>query len=98
MPSITVHIAADHPAFQGHFPGNPLLPGVSLLAEVIEAVLRDAELSTLVGCCPRIGIAKFLAPVRPDAMLDLHLHFDVRQGDRPTAAGHFDAASDPRSR
>ena len=105
MPPVTVHIAADHPAFQGHFPGNPLLPGVSLLAEVIEAVLRDAELSTLVGRRPRIGIAKFLAPVQPGATLELHLHakdgrvhFDVRQGDRPTAAGHFEpAAASPRS-
>ena len=32
------HIPVDHPAFAGHFPGRPLLPGAMLLAEVIEAI------------------------------------------------------------
>ncbi len=99
--AISVPIPADHPAFQGHFPGNPLLPGVSLLAEVIEAVLADAELSALVAPRPRIGIAKFLAPVQPGAVLGLQLranggrvHFDIRQGDRLTASGHFEPSTE----
>ena len=101
MSPIVLHVAADHPAFEGHFPGRPLLPGVSLLAEVIEAVLSQPELAALLGPRPRIGIAKFLAPVLPGAELGLHLrpqagrvHFDVRQGDRLTASGHFEAAAD----
>jgi 3-hydroxyacyl-[acyl-carrier-protein] dehydratase len=95
--AVRVTIAADHPAFDGHFPGNPLLPGVSLLAEVIEAVRADRELDACVGPKLRIGIAKFLAPVLPGAVLELQLrvsgarvHFDVRQGDRLTASGHFE--------
>jgi 3-hydroxyacyl-[acyl-carrier-protein] dehydratase len=102
MSSIALHVRADHPAFQGHFPGNPLLPGVSLLAEVIEAILGDAELAAMVGPRPRIGIAKFLAPVLPGAVLGLHLlrkegrvHFEIRQGDQLTASGHFDPAAEP---
>ena len=101
MTPIALHVAADHPAFQGHFPGRPLLPGVSLLAEVIEAVLSQPDLAAMLGPQPRIGVAKFLAPVLPGAELCLHLrlsegrvHFDVRQGDRLTASGHFEAAAD----
>ena len=101
MSPITLHITADHPAFQGHFPGNPLLPGVSLLAEVIEAVLSRPELAALLGPCPRIGIAKFLSPVLPGTVLNLQLqakgervHFDVRQGDRVAASGHFEPAGE----
>ena len=99
---ITLTVSARHPAFEGHFPGNPLLPGVALLAEVIEAVLADAELRALVGPQPRIGVAKFLAPVLPGAVLDLQLkahngrvQFEIRQGERLTASGHFEPSAEP---
>ena len=39
-----VTIARDHPAFAGHFPGAPVLPGVVLLSLVIEAVAADTTL------------------------------------------------------
>jgi 3-hydroxyacyl-[acyl-carrier-protein] dehydratase len=95
-----LHVAADHPAFAGHFPGQPLLPGVSLLAEVLEAVLADPLLAAAVGSMPRIASAKFLAPVRPGAHLvlrlqrtDRALRFEVLEGERIAAAGQFETAS-----
>ena len=30
-------IAKDHPALAGHFPGNPIVPGVLILDEVMRA-------------------------------------------------------------
>jgi 3-hydroxyacyl-[acyl-carrier-protein] dehydratase len=97
MRSVVLHIAPEHPAFAGHFPGQPLLPGVSLLAEVLEALLDDPSLASLVGKTPRIAAAKFLAPVRPGARLTIELaatatsvRFEVREGDRTAATGHFD--------
>jgi 3-hydroxyacyl-[acyl-carrier-protein] dehydratase len=99
MHSVALHIAADHPAFAGHFPGQPLLPGVSLLAEVLEALLDDPALAALIGPAPRIGAAKFLAPVRPGAQLVIRLEpgprgvrFEVREGERIAASGQFEAA------
>ena len=99
MRCIDLHIAADHPAFDGHFPGRPLLPGVTLLAEVLEAVLDDPALAAIVGSAPRIGAAKFLAPVRPGARLTLRLdatrrgiRFEVMDGERVAASGLFEAA------
>lgn len=98
MHTVQLQVAPDHPAFAGHFPGQPLLPGVSLLAEVLEAVLDEPALATLVGAAPRIGAAKFLAPVRPGAHLTITLdagprgvRFEVREGDRVAASGQFEA-------
>ena len=95
-----IHISPQHPAYGGHFPGQPLLPGVSLLAEVLEAVLREPALAALVGPQPKLGAAKFLAPVRPGAALSLHfestataLRFEVRLVDRVAASGHFERAA-----
>ena len=100
MHRVTLQVAPDHPAFAGHFPGQPLLPGVALLAEVLEAVLDTPGLAALVGAAPRIGAAKFLAPVRPGAQLTLQLEagprgvrFEVREGERIAASGQFEAAA-----
>ena len=52
----------DHPASQGHFPGNPIIPGAVLLDETLRAI--EAGLDA--GLAPfRIRSAKFLHPARP---------------------------------
>ena len=99
---VAVSIAPDHPAFNGHFPGQPLLPGVALLAEVLEAALDVPALARLLGAAPRLAVVKFLAPVRPGARLTLALtghpgglRFEVHDGldgPRLAASGQFDAA------
>ena len=97
-----VFVPLDHPAFPGHFPGQPLLPGVSLLAEVLEAVLDDQALAALVGPAPRVGAVKFLAPVRPGARLTLRfdatprgLRFELHDSVQAVASGQFEAARAP---
>ena len=99
MLTVPLSIAADHPAFAGHFPGQPLLPGAALLAEVLEALLDEPLLAARVGTAPRLGAAKFLAPVRPGARLTIELddglrgvRFEVREGARVVASGQFEDA------
>jgi 3-hydroxyacyl-[acyl-carrier-protein] dehydratase len=53
---------SDHAAAQGHFPGNPIIPGALLLAEALRAI----EGSLGKNLCPyRVRSAKFVRPVRP---------------------------------
>jgi 3-hydroxyacyl-[acyl-carrier-protein] dehydratase len=103
MHSTSVSIAADHPAYAGHFPGHALLPGVALLAEVLEAALGAPDIAARIGPQPRLARVKFLLPVTPAAPgTELTIHFDVagartgfevRLGERIAASGQFERAS-----
>ena len=96
---LTRTVPDDHPAFAGHFPGQPLLPGALLLAQVLEAAQGVPALATRLGVHPTLVVAKFLAPVRPGAELRISLEpeagaargvcFEVRIGDSLAASGRW---------
>jgi 3-hydroxyacyl-[acyl-carrier-protein] dehydratase len=71
----TLHIAADHPAFAGHFPGAPIVPGVVLLDAAVLAAIRLLRPGTSVGeqadspAACSVASAKFLRPVGPGETL-----------------------------
>ena len=72
--SVVVNRSVDptHPAFPGHFPGDPILPGAVLLDEILDAL--TAELGVY-GDFDALTIrsAKFLRPVRPGDSLRIKL-------------------------
>jgi 3-hydroxyacyl-[acyl-carrier-protein] dehydratase len=55
-------IRADHPSLPGHFPGGPLVPGVVILDEVLEALIEWREKSRITA----VRTVKFLAPLKPE--------------------------------
>lgn len=85
-------VPADHPAFAGHFPGRPLVPGVVLLDR---AILFAERLSAQPISGWQVGNTKFLAPVGPGAELIFTfdagrsggLLFRVQTGERAVASG-----------
>ncbi|MBH2009253.1 MAG: hypothetical protein I8H71_06095 [Xanthomonadaceae bacterium] len=89
----TLFIAADHPAFAGHFPGMAILPGVLLLDAAVHAVSQALGASGPAGC--QISSAKFLSPVGPGETLSLSwtrsasgsVRFDIACGSRKIATG-----------
>jgi 3-hydroxymyristoyl/3-hydroxydecanoyl-(acyl carrier protein) dehydratase len=89
-------VPQDHPAFAGHFPGQPLLPGVVLLAEVLEAALAQSGWADRLAAGSGLAQAKFLAPVRPGAQLRIvltpqaqGLQFEVTSGEVVAAKGQW---------
>jgi 3-hydroxymyristoyl/3-hydroxydecanoyl-(acyl carrier protein) dehydratase len=88
-----VEIGANHPAFDGHFPGQPVMPGVALLAQVLEAALNEPTLRACVGNEPRLAVVKFLAPVGPGAALAIDFFVGPRTLDWRVGDGARDVAS-----
>ncbi len=67
--SITFTIAKSHPSLAGHFPGNPVVPGVVLL-EHIKTCLSNAENHAVLSGFKNV---KFLRPVLPEQEVVLEL-------------------------
>jgi acyl-coenzyme A synthetase/AMP-(fatty) acid ligase len=68
--TLEVDIDPALPAFLGHFPGDPILPG----AAVLDLIARAATLAWPELGAPRaIARAKFTAPVKPGDTLRIHL-------------------------
>jgi 3-hydroxymyristoyl/3-hydroxydecanoyl-(acyl carrier protein) dehydratase len=88
----SIGIPADHPAFAGHFPGMPILPGAVLLDETLRIIEMDLGIDITQW---QLTAAKFLESVRPGDELtfehtgiaDGAVRFAVRLADRSALAG-----------
>ena len=84
----------DHPASQGHFPGNPIIPGAVLLSETLLAI----EASLGVNLVPfQVTSVKFLHPARPGDRVLIEfsrtargeIKFTCAVGGRPVLTGQM---------
>jgi acyl-coenzyme A synthetase/AMP-(fatty) acid ligase len=90
-------ILSTHPAFAGHFPTFPVLPGAVLLDEALQAIqhARGIDLTW------HIASVKFLGAVRPGDSLSLEhaapknglIRFTIRAPDRVIASGSLSNAA-----
>ena len=96
-----VTFAADHPVFDGHLPGNPIVPGVILIeamAQLCATVLIDrpdrgeppAEPAKVMGYLAEVRRIRFRRPVRPGEEVSLH----ARLGPRFGSAASFEVSCD----
>ena len=90
-PEPTLRFAPDHPAFAGHFPGFPVVPGVLLLDAMLH--LQEQETGPAVAA---IASAKFLRPVAPGQTVTLvyeggagRRRFEIREGADLVATGQL---------
>lgn len=83
-------VPGDHPALAGHFPGEPIVPGVVLLDLVHEHARSAIGFGDGATSWRRV---KFLRPVRPDQTIRMviegsaeRLSFFIRTTDGDTVA------------
>jgi 3-hydroxymyristoyl/3-hydroxydecanoyl-(acyl carrier protein) dehydratase len=96
MQTAPLSIAPDHPAFAGHFPGMPIVPGVVLLDEALFAI--GARLGTDLSAC-QVSTVKFLNPVCPGEPVQVcfetlatgAIRFDIVSCERKVAIGSIRA-------
>lgn len=62
-------IAADHPSLAGHFPDDPIVPGVVILG-LIEEFFQQWQPEKKMSSLSQV---KFLQPLRPDETLRITL-------------------------
>ncbi len=60
--------SAQFPGFAGHFPGQPVLPGVCML-QAVAATLEDGHGRGI--RVEEVRKARFTSPIRPDQPLDV---------------------------
>jgi 3-hydroxyacyl-[acyl-carrier-protein] dehydratase len=81
------NVTANEPFFQGHFPGQPVMPGVL----IIEAMAQTSAVLVVLSLGPQasgrvvyfmtIESAKFRRPVLPGDQLRIHVTRERRRGN-----------------
>ena len=69
------NVSTNEPFFQGHFPGNPIMPGVLIVEALAQlgcvAMLVKEEYKGMIGLFAGIDGVRFKRPVCPGDRLDL---------------------------
>lgn len=73
-------VPGDSPWYAGHFPGDPILPGIAVLALVAEAITaaeRDEGRRVVFTSLSRV---RFRLPVRPGDRMEIRITRQERRG------------------
>lgn len=91
--AVRLTVPEAHPAFEGHFRGDPVLPGVALVDLVLSELRRALGSELWLHAIPAL---RFRAPVRPGDALVIrlsklaapgHVGFEVRSGEALVSQG-----------
>jgi 3-hydroxyacyl-[acyl-carrier-protein] dehydratase len=86
------NISINEPIFQGHFPGNPVFPGVLIIEGMAQtagaiAIAADKTGGSHIVYMVTVDKAKFRKPARPGDVIEYH----IRKIRRRSAMGWYEA-------
>lgn len=67
-------VNANHEVFKGHFPGNPIMPGVCMI-QIIKELSESITKSSLI--IQTLSNVKFMALINPETNPELRLELDI---------------------
>lgn len=70
----TILVNEKHEVFKGHFPGNPIMPGVCMIQIIKELTEKFTQESLLIQTLTNV---KFMALINPEATPELRLELDI---------------------
>jgi 3-hydroxyacyl-[acyl-carrier-protein] dehydratase len=71
---ITILVNEKHDVFKGHFPGNPVMPGVCMIQIIKELSESITQSSLLMQTLTNV---KFMALINPEVTPELRLELDI---------------------
>jgi len=77
----TITINKDHEVFKGHFPGNPVTPGVCMMQIIKELTQQVVDAPLFMKSASNI---KFMALINPEVNANLKLELEIAQTEDNT--------------
>lgn len=74
-------VPADSPWFEGHFPGEPILPGIAIVHTVRQAILKDIQKKNESVLLDELRRIRFVRPVRPGEELKITVSREDKGGE-----------------
>lgn len=71
-----IHLNKDHAIFKGHFPGNPVMPGVCMIQIIKELTEEATGKNLFLSVSSNI---KFMAIINPEINPDLTLTIEIAE-------------------
>lgn len=74
----TIRLNKDHGIFKGHFPGNPIMPGVCMIQIIKELTEEAVDKTLFLSVSSNI---KFMAIINPDLNPVLHMDLTITENE-----------------
>lgn len=74
----TVKLHAEHDVFKGHFPGNPIMPGVCMIQMIKELTEKTTGKELFLSVANNV---KFMAKINPEVNEIINLNLKISEED-----------------